>query len=74
MRRKKHKWIKGSDGENDIFQYEAGYHNGPKCARCGFYFCHHCNPEGYDSECSPNTKPIKGDSSKINPAMAAIFP
>ena len=48
----KHKWIKNSyDNKPDIFAYEMGYHNGPKCERCFKEFCHHCNPECYEEEC-----------------------
>jgi len=70
MKKKQHKWIKHSyDSETDIFAAEnmpSDYHNGPKCSECGFEFCHHCNPEGYDTKCG--TKSIKADPSKT--AMA----
>lgn len=30
--------------EVDVMAFEAGeYHNGPRCAVCGYGFCHHCN-------------------------------
>lgn len=49
-KKNEHHWIK-SFGEIDIFALEYGYHNGPKCADCGYEFCHHCNPDGYKTEC-----------------------
>jgi len=30
------------DGEVDIFAYESGFCNGPKCVLCGESWCHHC--------------------------------
>lgn len=47
---KKHKWIKNGK-DIDIFAYEVGHHNGPKCSVCGFEFCHHCYPKRYDTGC-----------------------
>ncbi len=38
---KGHKWVKRY-GEVDIFAYEEGNHNGPRCSVCGYGFCHHC--------------------------------
>lgn len=29
----------------DWFALEGGYHNGPRCKKCGFEFCHHCKSE-----------------------------
>ena len=29
----------------DDFAYEAGFCNGPRCARCGEEFCMHCEPD-----------------------------
>lgn len=38
-----HEWAQ-EDGRNDIFAFTNGeYCNGPKCFRCGYGFCHHCN-------------------------------
>lgn len=36
----------------DIFAYESGFHNGPKCKNCGFEFCHHCLNEMEIPVCS----------------------
>ena len=47
----KHKWQKLSNGNINDFAYSFGYCNGPMCVECGYYFCEHCKPEGYDSEC-----------------------
>lgn len=52
MKKRKHLWIKNPyDKKIDIFAFENGFHNGPKCTRCGKEFCHHCNPECYQEEC-----------------------
>lgn len=71
----KHNWITkgeryGESTENPNAPYLHGaedlgsdYHNGPKCKTCGFEFCHHCNPEAYNTECG--TSSMKGDESKI---------
>ena len=49
----KHKWQKLDNGEINTFSAYAtgGYCNGPVCVECGFSFCEHCNPKGYDTEC-----------------------
>ena len=40
-----HQWAEIWEGEVDIFAYEEGeFHNGPRCVKCGYGFCHHCNP------------------------------
>jgi hypothetical protein len=33
------------------FAYSAGFHNGPRCKNCGYSFCQHCKPNGYQTEC-----------------------
>lgn len=38
-----HTWEQGEDGYINIFAFEEGYHNGPKCVVCGYSFCHHCS-------------------------------
>ena len=60
---KKHIWLK-SGKDIEIFAYTAGeYHNGPKCKVCGFNFCHHCFPKGYETTC-PHPA-LGSDSSKL---------
>lgn len=56
-----HQWRRDEDGNIDEFAMESGYHNGPVCERCGYTFCEHCNPDGWDEEpcvidkyCCPN--------------------
>lgn len=34
------------------FAYSYGYHNGYRCAKCGFEFCVHCNSEFEVTQCS----------------------
>lgn len=68
----KHIWIK-CDTRPDIFAAENlgnEYHNGPKCERCGFEFCQHCNPKGWKTNCG--SKPLKGDDSKLDNTMIAV--
>lgn len=43
-----HQWRRKENGEIDDFAMEFGYHNGPVCERCGYSFCEHCEPDGYD--------------------------
>lgn len=38
-------------GDIDIFAVAYGYHNGPRCERCGEGFCHHCKPDCYRYVC-----------------------
>lgn len=45
-----HKWVLNEEGEPDYFAWESGYHNGYLCERCGYSFCHHCDPNGFDKE------------------------
>lgn len=62
----KHRWKMCGYEENDEiddFAYGVGYHNGPECVDCGFYFCQHCDPEGYETECG--TPAIPGQASKL---------
>lgn len=40
-----HEWRKDEDGHVDVFAYEVGFHNGPVCVKCGYYFCHHCQTQ-----------------------------
>lgn len=49
---KGHVWVEDEWGNVDIFAYHKDeYHNGPRCALCGYGFCHHCNPEGPEVRC-----------------------
>lgn len=47
-----HKWIKKKTGEIDMSAMDPDYefHNGPACERCGYSFCEHCDPKGWDRE------------------------
>jgi hypothetical protein len=50
-----HTWQKDTFGKPDDFAYdvEAAYtaHNGPRCTVCGFFFCEHCWPGGWQQDC-----------------------
>jgi hypothetical protein len=59
-----HKW-QMEHGVPNIFAYADGYHNGPKCIVCGYYFCKHCNPSGWNTSCG-NIDPEPGDDSKVS--------
>lgn len=53
----KHRWQTDERGEVDVFAgVDVGYHNGPLCVNCGYSFCEHCDPDGYDSECEVPTE------------------
>lgn len=45
-----HQWRRTESGEIDTFAMSYEYHNGPMCERCGYSFCEHCEPDGYDEE------------------------
>lgn len=45
---KRHAWVKNSDGSIDYFAFADVFHNGPRCSRCSYAFCEHCNPDGLD--------------------------
>lgn len=67
----KHKWRKNDyNGDDDVFAYESGYHNGPECETCGFFFCKHCDPDGWKTECG--TAAIPGQAEKLDRAMVAM--
>jgi hypothetical protein len=40
-----HLWQRDKNGEIDIWAFEAGYCNGPVCARCWHSECVHCNED-----------------------------
>ena len=49
-----HEWERDETGDVEIFAYSSGnYHNGPRCVKCGYGFCHHCHDEP-QQECSPD--------------------
>lgn len=63
-RHEQHSWEKRENGEIDTFAMSCGYCNGPACKVCGYTFCEHCNPEGYnDTNCvvSWHTCPTCGE-------------
>jgi len=37
-----HEWEKNEDGSINIFALDIGHHNGPRCIKCGYSFCEHC--------------------------------
>lgn len=43
---KQHSWVRDDNGEIDYFAYCFDFHNGPRCKRCNYEFCEHCNPGG----------------------------
>jgi hypothetical protein len=63
----KHTWIIGTDSHVNFHAYEDGYHNGPRCAVCGFYFCCWCEPDHYDDECDGQA-PIPGSPARLSTA------
>lgn len=50
-----HVWQTDEDGavDNGAFDIEGETmgHNGPRCIACGFFFCEHCRPDWWQSEC-----------------------
>ena len=45
-----HDWEKDKNGKVDEFAFDYGYHNGPMCKRCGYSFCMHCKPNGWNEK------------------------
>ena len=48
-----HRWqtFGPDDPEIDTFAYNPeDSHNGPRCVKCGYEFCHHCQ-DGPDEDC-----------------------
>ena len=45
-----HQWRRTEKGKIDEFAMCFDYHNGPACERCGYSFCEHCEPNGWDEE------------------------
>lgn len=45
-----HDWERDEDGEIDEFAMNYEFHNGPMCKRCGYSFCEHCKPNGWNEE------------------------
>lgn len=45
-----HDWETDEAGNIDDFAMECGYHYGPACKRCGYSFCEHCNPNGWNAK------------------------
>lgn len=59
--------------EIDSFAYSEGHHNGYKCKKCGFEFCHHCNNEWELPVCSEKTKGLTmADDNKLDASMVAL--
>lgn len=44
-----HDWERDEEGKIDEFATVYEYHNGPRCNRCGYSFCIHCTPSGWDA-------------------------
>lgn len=37
-----HEWALNDHGSVDAMAMWSGDHNGPRCVRCGYTFCEHC--------------------------------
>ena len=45
-----HDWQTDEDGKIDEWAMEYDFHNGPACKRCGYSFCKHCEPNGWNKQ------------------------
>lgn len=45
-----HLWRKDENGKIDTSAWEYEFCNGPFCERCGYSFCIHCDPDGYNKK------------------------
>lgn len=46
----KHDWETDENGNIDEWAMSYEIHNGPACERCGYSFCLHCKPNGWNEE------------------------
>ena len=44
-----HQWQLDEYGQPDDWAFEYDYHNGYVCIRCGYSFCKHCEPDGFET-------------------------
>lgn len=55
-----HVWLLDDHGDPDTMAHDvevgSGGHNGPRCTVCGFFFCVHCAPQGWQ-HCCPGPPP-----------------
>ena len=49
-----HYFVTDDDGDIDVWQYEAGFHNGPRCENCNQSWCMHCEGLGDLEQCPAN--------------------
>ncbi len=45
-----HDWETDNNGNIDEWAMSYEVHNGPACQRCGYSFCMHCKPNGWNEE------------------------
>ena len=45
-----HQWRRTAEGKIDEFAMYVDCHSGPVCERCGYSFCEHCEPNGWNEE------------------------
>lgn len=45
-----HDWKTDEDGNIDKWVMDYEFHNGPMCKQCGYSFCVHCNPNGWNEK------------------------
>lgn len=45
-----HDWETDENGNIDEWAMSYEIHNGPACERCGYSFCMHCKPNGWNEE------------------------
>ena len=45
-----HDWETDKDGKIDEWFMNYEFHNGPACQRCGYSFCIHCKPNGWNEK------------------------
>ena len=89
MSKMKHTWITyhednpevwdDPDGEYDSqpscwARHAPDPHNGPKCRKCGFNFCEHCHPEGWDDDnCTSGREALLDGPAATNLAEIGLF-
>lgn len=66
--RPEHDWIRKKDGQIDYFGMDYGFHNGPRCKRCDYSYCEHCEP-GSSGPCVVDPKPYTSSLDLLVPVV-----
>lgn len=66
-----HQWKLDRHGEPEYDEPVDG-HGGPRCERCGYWYCQHCHDGPPYPECEPEAEVKPGVSIILNHASAGV--